>query len=114
MTSIGHPLVGDPTYGSGASRVPRVAEFPRQALHACRLSLLHPGTGKAMLWRSAVPEDMATLIDSVRLEAVAAQAGECISDEELDDWDDDGDGPEVIIVRGDGGADADDEDLGEQ
>ncbi len=121
MTSIGHPLVGDPTYGNGASRVPRVAEFPRQALHACRLSLRHPGTGKVMLWRSGVPEDMATLIDGVRLDAVAARAGECVYDEAPeDDWDDDGDddggGPEVIFARGDddSGDDADDEDLGEQ
>ena len=127
MTSIGHPLVGDPTYGRGASRVPRLVEFPRQALHACRLSLLHPGTGKAMLWRSGLPDDMAALIDSVRLEAVTARAGECVSDEELaDDWDnddwgddDDDDGPELMIVTGDGDdgdgdSEDDDDDLGEQ
>jgi len=115
MTSIGHPLVGDPTYGGGASRVPRAAEFPRQALHACRLSLRHPGTGKAMLWRSALPDDMATLIENLRLEAVAARAGEGGDDEELeDDWDDDGDGPEVIVIGGDNEDDFDDEELGEQ
>jgi 23S rRNA pseudouridine1911/1915/1917 synthase len=40
MTSAGHPLVGDPAYGGGASRVPRGPQFPRQALHACRLALV--------------------------------------------------------------------------
>ena len=37
MTSIGHPLVGDPVYGRGPSRVPGGPAFHRQALHARRL-----------------------------------------------------------------------------
>ena len=114
MTSVGHPLVGDPTYGMRASRVPCGPEFPRQALHACRLALLHPATGKAMCWRSGLPDDMVALLDSLRLEVVAASAGD---EEADDDWDDDsegGDGPEVIYIAGDGDDDPDDEELGEQ
>ncbi len=42
--SIGHPLVGDPVYGGGRSAKlpPLLAAFPRQALHAQRLALVHP------------------------------------------------------------------------
>ena len=98
MTSIGHPLVGDPVYGGGASRIPAGPEFHRQALHARRLGLVHPGSGKAMLWKSEKPEDMAEIIDTARMLAFEAKAIE----EDEDDWDEDLDeGPEIIYVRGD-------------
>ncbi len=107
MTSIGHPLVGDPVYGGGASRIPKGPEFHRQALHARRLGLVHPASGKPMLWKSNMPEDMAELIETARLLAFEARAGE----EEDEDWDDDLDGgPEIIYVRGDGDSGEDDED----
>jgi 23S rRNA pseudouridine1911/1915/1917 synthase len=71
MRSIGHPLVGDPVYGSkpkgispSAGRL--IAEFPRQALHAQRLELTHPQQGKEMAWEAAVPDDMATLLLMLR------------------------------------------------
>ncbi len=98
MTSIGHPLVGDPVYGGGASRVPIGPEFARQALHARRLGLVHPLTGKAMLWKSNVPEDMAELIATARMLAFEARAAE----EEDEDWDEEfEDGPEIIYASGD-------------
>jgi 23S rRNA pseudouridine1911/1915/1917 synthase len=65
LASIGHPLVGDPVYG-GAGRVSSGLSFPHQALHARRLGLLHPSTGRAMRWESELPEDMAELIARVR------------------------------------------------
>ena len=113
MTSIGHPLVGDPVYGGGASRVPRGALFARQALHACRLALVHPLAGKTMLWRSSVPSDMAALIETLRLDAASARCREAACGAEDDDaWDDDLDGgAELIYVIDD---DPDDEDPGEQ
>ena len=43
LASLGHPLVGDPTYGR---RNP--LRFGRQALHAARLELVHPVTRGAM------------------------------------------------------------------
>ena len=99
MTSIGHPLVGDPVYGGGASRIPAGPAFDRQALHARRLGLVHPATGKPMLWKTEMPEDMAELIDTARMLAFEAQAIE-----EEGDWDEDfEDGPEIIYVRGDKG-----------
>ncbi len=105
MTSIGHPLVGDPVYGGGTSRVPIGPEFARQALHARRLGLVHPETGKPMLWKSNVPEDMAELIATVRMLAFEARAAE----EEVEDWDDElEDGPEIIYAYGD---DTEDDDV---
>ncbi len=106
MTSIGHPLVGDPVYGGGTSRIPAGPEFHRQALHARRLGLVHPASGKPMLWKSNMPEDMAELIDTARLLAFEARTAE----EEDDDWDDElEDGPEIIYAYGDGGHDDEDE-----
>ncbi|MBP7203688.1 MAG: 23S rRNA pseudouridine(1911/1915/1917) synthase RluD [Propionivibrio sp.] len=106
MTAIGHPLVGDPVYGGGASRVPIGPEFPRQALHARRLGLIHPATGKPMLWKSNMPDDMAELIETARTLAFEARA---LAEESDDDWDEDfADGPEIIYAYGDGSEDDDD------
>ncbi|MDR2112959.1 MAG: 23S rRNA pseudouridine(1911/1915/1917) synthase RluD [Candidatus Accumulibacter sp.] len=104
LASIGHPLVGDPVYGGGAGRVPAGPPFSRQALHARRLGLIHPATGKPMSWKSEPPEDMAELIAAVRRQALEARAEEG----EDSGRDRDGrraraDGPEIIRVRGDGG-----------
>ena len=109
MTSIGHPLVGDSVYGGGASRVPKGPEFHRQALHARRLGLVHPTSGKPMLWKSSLPEDLAELIETLRSEAFEARA---IEDD--DDWDEDIEGgPEIIYAYGDGASDEDSEDISE-
>jgi 23S rRNA pseudouridine1911/1915/1917 synthase len=64
MTSIGFPLVGDATYHRGQnSALPCVRDFPRQALHATQLGLVHPVTGVAMLWRADPPADFADLLN---------------------------------------------------
>lgn len=108
MTSIGHPLVGDPVYGGGTSRVPKGPEFHRQALHARRLGLVHPASGKAMLWKSNMPEDMAELIQAARM--LAFEARELEEDDE--DWDDELEGgPEIIYAYGEGdsGGDAEED-----
>jgi 23S rRNA pseudouridine1911/1915/1917 synthase len=60
---IRHPLVGDPVYRRGTRHI---ASFPRQALHAAELSLVHPRSGKTMRWHAPVPKDMAQLIDNLR------------------------------------------------
>jgi 23S rRNA pseudouridine1911/1915/1917 synthase len=100
LASIGHPLVGDPTYGGGPSRVPAGPPFPRQALHARRLGLIHPSSGRPMLWKSEMPEDMAELIDAARLSALAALAVEGKEDgADLDGDEDCVDGPEIIHDR---------------
>ena len=107
MTSIGHPLVGDPVYGGGTSRVPSGPEFHRQALHARRLGLVHPASGKPMSWKSALPDDLADLIQHARMLAFEASAIENDDDEWEEEFDD---GPQIIYARGDG----DDDDDAEQ
>ncbi len=71
LESIGHPLVGDPVYrrgrpgaapGPGREGQPAWQDFPRQALHACRLGLVHPVRRTAMSWFRAPPADMRKLM----------------------------------------------------
>lgn len=66
LSSLGHPLLGDPLYG-GRRRLGSVAPLPlrqglqrlsRQALHAASLGFVHPATGEAMEFSSALPQDM--------------------------------------------------------
>lgn len=63
MASIGHPLVGDPVYGK---HDPRLPAFHRQALHATRLGLVHPYSGRHMQWEVPMPEDMRELVEQLR------------------------------------------------
>lgn len=62
MTHIGHPLVGDPVYGGRRTALPGAGDFPRQALHAFRLGLLHPLTHAPMQWEIPLAEDLAALV----------------------------------------------------
>ncbi|MEJ6392899.1 RluA family pseudouridine synthase [Gymnodinialimonas sp. 2305UL16-5] len=50
MREIGHPILGDPFYATGAAR-----DFPRLMLHAESLKLRHPDGGKGLLFRAPVP-----------------------------------------------------------
>jgi 23S rRNA pseudouridine1911/1915/1917 synthase len=70
MAEIGHPLIGDRTYGAGfATKAALLAEparglaeaFPRQALHAWLLGFEHPATGETMRFERPPPADMARL-----------------------------------------------------
>jgi len=74
MSHIGHPLLGDFTYGGkikfpkGAKEELKVAikEFSRQALHAKKLSIIHPVDHKELSWKSKLPEDLDTMINILR------------------------------------------------
>lgn len=69
LHSIGLPLIGDPTYGPVKRRelLPEFAErFPRQALHAGRLALVHPQTGEKLSWEAPVPGDINALLEVLR------------------------------------------------
>jgi 23S rRNA pseudouridine1911/1915/1917 synthase len=58
MQSLGFALVGDALYGK-----PHLASvFGRQALHACRLGLVHPVSRRECEWRAPLPEDYAGLL----------------------------------------------------
>ena len=66
-----YPLVGDATYG-GRPRIPKGASgelidmlrgFPRQALHAQVLGLVHPESGEEMRFECPLPGDIIALLD---------------------------------------------------
>ena len=40
--------------------------FPRQALHAAELSLVHPESGKRMTWQAPLPADMKRLLEKLQ------------------------------------------------
>jgi 23S rRNA pseudouridine1911/1915/1917 synthase len=73
MAHIGFPLVGDQTYGN-RFKIPKGANphlidtlknFPRQALHAARLGLEHPGTGEYVEWTAPLPDDFQNLVEAL-------------------------------------------------
>lgn len=69
MSSIGHPLLGDPVYGRNPQRLRPILtqlHFARQALHAAELGFIHPVTGEALSFASALPADMAGLLVELR------------------------------------------------
>ena len=74
LAHLGYPIVGDATYGGrsarareAASGVPdTAATFPRQALHARRLSLEHPVSGQALAVENALAPDVQELIEALR------------------------------------------------
>ena len=68
FASIGHPVLGDRTYGSKTSIETnrRKITFPRQMLHAEHLGFTHPGTGGRFEFSSPMPEDMDTKIKELR------------------------------------------------
>ena len=71
-----YPLVGDPVYG-GRPRIPKGASgelidalrrFPRQALHAQVLGLVHPQSGEEMRFECPLPDDIVGLLDILERE----------------------------------------------
>jgi 23S rRNA pseudouridine1911/1915/1917 synthase len=64
MSSIGHPLLGDPTYGTrkiAHRELLNQLDFRRQALHAAQLGFVHPVSKENLSFKSAVPSDMQEL-----------------------------------------------------
>jgi 23S rRNA pseudouridine1911/1915/1917 synthase len=58
MQSLGFALVGDPLYGK--QHLARF--FPRQALHAFRLGLIHPESGQHVEWEVPLAQDFSELL----------------------------------------------------
>ena len=69
LESVGHPLVGDPLYSRRRPPTGGAASgLKRQALHACRLSLKHPGQGADVVWFRPPPDDLRELMRAVGFE----------------------------------------------
>jgi 23S rRNA pseudouridine1911/1915/1917 synthase len=74
MSSIGHPLVGDPLYTKkrwlDQIEDPRlraqIKALGRQALHASFLSFRHPATGEPVEFTAPMPADMEAILEALR------------------------------------------------
>jgi 23S rRNA pseudouridine1911/1915/1917 synthase len=75
LARAGHPLLGDPLYGTGfrtkqSQLRPQardaLAGLRRQALHAFLLGFTHPETGKPMRFESPLPADLARLVAALK------------------------------------------------
>ncbi len=69
LASIGHPVLGDATYGGGVSRMVGNRQLAslrplvhRHLLHAWRLGVTHPRTGEAMTWEAPLPADFRAVV----------------------------------------------------
>ena len=71
MAHIGHPLIGDPVYGTGfksktqtlPDKARKVIEkLPRQALHASILGFAHPVSGEVLRFESELPKDLSRIV----------------------------------------------------
>lgn len=75
MAHKGHPLLGDPLYGSGfRSKEPQLGEkayaalkaLDRQALHAVLLGFAHPVTDEEMVFESPIPDDIKAVVEAIQ------------------------------------------------
>jgi 23S rRNA pseudouridine1911/1915/1917 synthase len=70
LSAIGHPIVGDPTYGGVRRHVPNdiraVQRLERPFLHAWKLAFTHPTDGRRLEFESPLPADLQGVIDAIR------------------------------------------------
>jgi 23S rRNA pseudouridine1911/1915/1917 synthase len=62
LKAIGHPIVGDPVYGSGSTI--RGVTLRRQFLHSYQLTFTHPTTGAVLELESTLPEDLQNVLNA--------------------------------------------------
>lgn len=61
LSHLGHPLLGDSTYGFKATRLKGI-EVPRVMLHSTELRVAHPESGREMRFEAPLPEDFSEII----------------------------------------------------
>ena len=70
LSAIGHPIVGDQTYGGVhrhvAADVRPVQRLERPFLHAAHLKFTHPSDGRVMEFESPLPPDLQSVIDEIK------------------------------------------------
>ncbi|MBR6877100.1 MAG: 23S rRNA pseudouridine(1911/1915/1917) synthase RluD [Neisseriaceae bacterium] len=110
MREARHPLAGDPVYGNPRHTCSEtvkevVKNLKRQALHAYRLSFVHPKTDELMSFEAPLPDDMYHLLSVLRLESGLDSSlskettwqNECENDDE--DWNEDDYDVQTVYVR---------------
>jgi 23S rRNA pseudouridine1911/1915/1917 synthase len=70
LSAIGHPIVGDATYGGVKARVAQdlrpVLRLDRPFLHAARLAFTHPTDGRTMTFEAPLPDDLRGILDQLQ------------------------------------------------
>jgi 23S rRNA pseudouridine1911/1915/1917 synthase len=82
MASLGHPVVGDSLYGAPkelrnmapSKKNVKTVSLPRNFLHAARLGLVHPRSGKTISIETPLPPDLRDFLST--LEANSGDAGQ--------------------------------------
>jgi len=78
LQSLGHPVVGDNLYGAphhirlSANPAAPTLSLPRNFLHAARLSLIHPRTGKPLVAEAPLPPELTRFLASLKTDAADA------------------------------------------
>jgi 23S rRNA pseudouridine1911/1915/1917 synthase len=79
LNAIGHPIVGDHTYGGVHRHVPgdlrAVQRLERPFLHAARLAFSHPSDGRQLEFESPLPGDLQAVLDDIREKQTPADEG---------------------------------------
>jgi len=65
LSAMGHPLLGDATYGFKASRL-KGAVAPRVMLHSAELAFVHPESGETVAFEAPLPEDFERVLRELR------------------------------------------------
>ena len=110
MREANHPLAGDAVYGNPRHACSdtvkeEVKKLARQALHAYRLSFIHPKTGELVSFEAPLPPDIYHLLSVLRLESgldsSLSHEEEWLDklEEDDDDWNEDDYDVEVVYVR---------------
>ncbi len=71
FSSIGHPVVGDPTYSRARTR----PGLQRQFLHACLLRLHSPADGREVVFESQLPPELQHVLERLRRRSKPSPAG---------------------------------------
>ncbi|MDD3579484.1 MAG: RluA family pseudouridine synthase [Desulfobacca sp.] len=81
LAALGHPVVGDQTYGGGARRLSALPTellklktlVPRQLLHAWKLTLRHPRTAKILSFEADLPNDFQVVLNFLEPRAACSR-----------------------------------------
>ncbi len=67
LSSLGHPVVGDPVYGVKTDRLAKKYGLAGQLLHAAELGFIHPVTNEELFFSAPIPPHFQKVIDDLEL-----------------------------------------------
>jgi 23S rRNA pseudouridine1911/1915/1917 synthase len=73
LASVGHPVLGDDTYGGGGGRRLVALPSPRHFLHAALLRFRHPASGQDLEFRAPLPDDLRASLSALASDPALAE-----------------------------------------